>query len=312
MKKKSGGGEGGGANWMDTYGDMVTLLLCFFVLLYSISTVDENKWKAMVQSFNPNATPAETEIKAGNEKGPFADPNEDNAGITDPAEAELKELEEKQEEIADALEQLYQALQQVKEESGVNVEITKGDGFVFISLSDTVFFDGDSSTLREDGAQLLDKIAPMLSAAAPYIDELRIMGHTAQAEDTVANEVEGDRNLSAVRASVVTAYLQQKVPEINPARMVSQGYGQHRPIAENKEGERWKNRRVEMVVTGENVIDKMGDAIEQYEAMRKGETIGQASSSGESSETNSSSASESSSGSQGTSQAESGGESQEG
>ena len=42
IKKKSGGG--GGANWMDTYGDMVTLLLCFFVLLYSMSTISEDKW----------------------------------------------------------------------------------------------------------------------------------------------------------------------------------------------------------------------------------------------------------------------------
>ena len=40
---------------MDTYGDMVTLLLCFFVLLYSISSVDQQKWEIIVQSFNPNA-----------------------------------------------------------------------------------------------------------------------------------------------------------------------------------------------------------------------------------------------------------------
>ncbi len=40
---------------MGTYGDMVTLLLCFFVLLYSISSVDQQKWEIIVKSFNPGA-----------------------------------------------------------------------------------------------------------------------------------------------------------------------------------------------------------------------------------------------------------------
>ena len=53
IKKKSSGG--GGANWMDTYGDMVTLLLCFFVLLYSMSTIDQEKFMLIVQSFNKDA-----------------------------------------------------------------------------------------------------------------------------------------------------------------------------------------------------------------------------------------------------------------
>ena len=54
MKKRQPAAEGG-ANWMDTYGDMVTLLLCFFVLLYSISSVDQQKWEIIVKSFNPGA-----------------------------------------------------------------------------------------------------------------------------------------------------------------------------------------------------------------------------------------------------------------
>ena len=58
MKKKHSGG--GGANWMDTYGDMVTLLLCFFVMLYSMSSMDQQKWMALVESFNPDAQTQQT------------------------------------------------------------------------------------------------------------------------------------------------------------------------------------------------------------------------------------------------------------
>ena len=81
LKKKKGGG--GGANWMDTYGDMVTLLLCFFVLLYSMSTISEDKWKAIVQSFNPKAVVTTTDPSGMG--GPFADPDvgDKNPGLSD-------------------------------------------------------------------------------------------------------------------------------------------------------------------------------------------------------------------------------------
>ena len=59
---------------------MVTLLLCFFVLLYSMSTISEEKWKMLVVSFNPNAAQTITE-NSGND-GPNADPNElDGSGM---------------------------------------------------------------------------------------------------------------------------------------------------------------------------------------------------------------------------------------
>ena len=57
---------------MDTYGDMVTLLLCFFVLLYSMSTISEENWKALVMSFNPLAT--ETLTATPGETGPTQTP----------------------------------------------------------------------------------------------------------------------------------------------------------------------------------------------------------------------------------------------
>ena len=54
----SGGGEG---TWLSTYSDMVTLLLSFFVLLYAISSVDEQKYEKIVKSFNPSIIEDDTE-----------------------------------------------------------------------------------------------------------------------------------------------------------------------------------------------------------------------------------------------------------
>ena len=57
-RKKGGGGEDCGS-WMDTYGDMVTLLLCFFVMLYSMSDLNQQKWELFVKSIFPNAADKE-------------------------------------------------------------------------------------------------------------------------------------------------------------------------------------------------------------------------------------------------------------
>ena len=269
MKKKKGGG--GGANWMDTYGDMVTLLLCFFVLLYSMSTVSEDKWRAIVQSFNPNAIQITTEIEGGAE-GPLADPFDGIGAIDDPQLAP-EDLAEQMEEIQNALDSLYEMLQQYVEanEMGQAMEVTKGDGYIFISFNDSVFFAGDSYVLLDTGKEMLDVVAAALNTAVDYIDEVRIMGHTAQAYADRANNPTVDRFLASNRATVTTVYLQERV-DLSAARLVSVGYGQWRPISPNTDEEhRSLNRRVEIMITGFDLLNQMGDSIQQYEAIRSGE-----------------------------------------
>lgn len=250
MLKKKKRSEGGGANWMDTYGDMVTLLLCFFVLLYSMSTIDEVKYQALVRSFNPDATITPTETTGQN--GFIADP-------------------QNQESIEASIDQLYQELvgYASQQDATKDMTVTRGDGYVFLSMDNTVFFDGDSYNLRPDGALILDGLAAIFGKVGPSIDEIRIMGHTAQATPNDPNDPSVDRFLSSNRSVTVLLYLQTK-NFIDPARLVSMGFGQWRPVSSNSTSqERAKNRRVEFVIAGKNVENTMSDSITQYYSMRQ-------------------------------------------
>lgn len=249
MKKHKGGG---GANWMDTYGDMVTLLLCFFVLLYSMSTINQEKWIQIVQSFNPNAVQDQTQT--GGNTGQLADPTQSDA--QEPTT---------QSQIDTSIEQLYLDLKQyvVQQNAADKISVTKGKGYVFVSFNDSVFFDGDSYVLRQDGKRVLDDVGVMIKKASSSIDELRVLGHTAQADPNTPNNITVDRFLASNRATVALVYLQER-NILHPDKMVSMSYGQWHPIASNAtSAERSKNRRVELVITGKNLSETLGDAVGQ-------------------------------------------------
>lgn len=257
--KKSGGG---GANWMDTYGDMVTLLLCFFVMLYSMSRVDESKWIALVQSFNPDyAVDEPSQIVVPGEIA-----NEPVTGLPSALT---------QDQVEAALEELYVSMSEYAASAGLQdmVSLSKGSGYVFISFDDTIFFDGDSYVLKDGGKAILDQIAVPLAEASESINEIRVLGHTAQASPDRPNYVDVDRFLSSDRATVVTIYLQEK-NIIDPARLVSVGYGQWRPIASNDTAEtRAQNRRVELIISGIQPDSTEGDSLEQYYTIRGEEAV---------------------------------------
>lgn len=259
MKKRKGGG---GANWQDTYGDMVTLLLCFFVLLYSMSTISEENWKALVMSFNPDAVQTPTATSGGS--GPNADPEGDNEG------GDIS-----QEEIDSQIEALYLALKDyvAAQSAEGTISVTKGDGIVYVCFNQSVFFEPDKADLIPNSIEVLDVVSGMLNDAAQAIDEIRIMGHTAQAETNRPNYVEEDRSLSSQRATNVLIYLQENTT-LDPARLISEGYGQWRPIADNTTAEgRRQNRRVEMVISGRNLETELMEGIQHYDTSYTGSTL---------------------------------------
>ena len=256
QKKKAAGG-----NWMDTYGDMVTLLLCFFVLLYSISTVDTVKWKNFVKSLNPDAEDVtqivqDTDIPPGDEDVP---------GNTD----DIPDSE--MERINADFNQLYEMLEKLAIDSDGDIVVTHGIDFVFVMFQDKVFFDGDSHYIRPDGRKVLDRFAKIIDPLSKSIKEMQIMGHTTQALPNKKNPIESDRTLSAMRAAKVTIYLQSK-GIIAASKLVSLGYGQHHPVASfETEPERMKNRRVEIMITKKGGVVKSID--DYYAEVEKAQAI---------------------------------------
>ena len=242
MKKRKSGGGGGGANWMDTFGDLVTLLLCFFVLLYSISTLDQAKWIQVVKSFNPDAKDV-SQIA----EDPNIDANDEVPGGVE----------------ADAFDDLFESLKKAVEEANLTseVELFKGNGYTFITFRDNVFFDGDSSVIKTEGSEILGQFASILSEVSDSVKEIQILGHTTQADPNVPNNPENDRVLSAERAARVAAFIQQRT-QVPPERIVPLGYGQWRPIAPFDTAEnRAKNRRVELLITKSDAVEH---TLEEY------------------------------------------------
>ena len=234
------------SDWMGTYGDMVTLMLCFFVLLYSITSVDQQKWEIIVKSFNPGADAVsqivtDSDLKEG---------DDDVEGHMD------------QPEMVDNFEDLMYTLQEMIQQQNLsdNVTVEGGEGFAFITFQDMVFFDGDSSALKDEGKPILESFGQAMASVADSIQQIQVLGHTSQAAPNIPNEAHTDRLLSAERSAEVVAYLQQ-VSNLDPAKMISSGFGQFRPIAtfDTPEG-RAQNRRVEILITRTGAVEQNLDA----------------------------------------------------
>lgn len=230
--------------WMDTYGDMVTLLLCFFVLMFSISNVDAKKWEVVVKSLNPESVKGIEQTSANVGGG---------GGNTN----------------TDSFDQIYYSMKKYAEDNNLegSIEVKKGKDFTFIVFRNNIFFDGDSYILRPEGKKVLDVLCQAIQPVSSQVGEIRIMGHTNQADPNKPNPIEGDRFLSSNRATEVLVYMQEK-NLIEPKKLISMGYGQHYPIASyTDEADRAQNRRVEMYIANNKAANLTLDQV--YSSMEE-------------------------------------------
>ena len=281
MSKKNRPTDSGG-NWMDTYGDMVTLLLTFFIMLYSMSNLDAQKWSIFVKSIPSIQNQGSENITI-------------NSQMSDTPDVDSKGQEIGQEDLqAEDVNKLYLTIAESLNESGVkDATVIRGDDYTYVSFANSVFFDANSSVLTREGQAVLYTFAKAIAPAAGGIEQVNIMSHTAKVTDNSQinpHTIRKDRILSAMRSAEVCIYLQNQ-NVIKPEKLVDISYGEYRPIADNSTEEgRIKNRRIEFLLLDNGAKERNLD--EYYKEFKSGEyanttvvTVGQSQSSSQDGET---------------------------
>lgn len=236
-----GGGDGGDSRWLTTYGDMVTNLLGFFVILFSFSEINPASFQGLVEGLeavgNSSAQSGQITIDGQVVEAVVANPE----GQT-PEEAAAAELKVSIEGLQETGARVEQALSAAGMGGLVDYKIDHR-GLVLTIGTDAVLFETGSTELSQRGRELLAQIAPVLSRVP---NDIRVEGHT----DNVPLDRAGytNWNLSTDRAVAVLNLLHE-AHGVDPARLVAVGYGEFRPISGNESPEgRAANRRVEIIV----------------------------------------------------------------
>jgi chemotaxis protein MotB len=253
--------EGKKYNFMDTYGDMMTLLMCFFVLLFAMSTVETSKYNAFAEALsnrfgntppaNPSWVPPADTSASGDDYS-----NDEPAGDTQMAPDQTLPAD---------FSQVYEAIEKYIEEHDMAGEVTleKGaNGSVFIRLSQNLLFAGDSSTLNAPASEFLDFLGECFLQVQREIFQVRFLGHTA----SISGSGTDDWFLSSERSGRVSSYFERTVL-FPPYLLQATGYGRHYPIADNSNPASMAlNRRVDIVVIG-NDPDRLLFALAEASAI---------------------------------------------
>lgn len=251
LKNKCPECKKGAPEFMNTYGDMVTLLLCFFVLLFAMSTTDSKKYQGMVES-----------LKGALGVMPGGKTISPEKVITD-SRIQAKGTEFRYRKIAENIqESIEKTVSEMKigdkNELLKNIEVTVTKRGINISLENTILFELGRAEIKPEALGILGAVAVNI---ANIQNEIVIEGHT---DNLPINTIKYPSNweLSTARATNVLRYMLSKEGKLF-GRVAASGYADSKPKAENRsEAGRKLNRRVDIIILkniDENVLEKIGE-----------------------------------------------------
>lgn len=262
-KKRQEEPKKGAPAWQSTFSDLMNLLLCFFVLLFSMSTVDAEKFEMVIASLQSSMSilPAGGSaigdgnmVSAGVNQLEFLDSyyndlaNSQTMNEND-VDGEEKNVSDayKEQELAES-EQMAEEVQNAVNQYGLQdlVEVDFNAEYVRISLSGAILFESGSAEFVSEARPVLDKISKILDNYDKNVIEVE--GHTDNVPIVSPGKYEDNDVLSMYRALNVADYIRD-VSSLNPAHIKSSGRGEYMPVADNSTAEgRALNRRVEIKI----------------------------------------------------------------
>lgn len=230
MRRKNGADEHENLErWLLTYADLITLLLAFFIMMYTFSKQDAQKYNEVTAHLKSIFSGGSGIAKKGNLEGKLPVDLQMQIGSNAMIEERIK-----------------QEFREIADENGLknNITVFTDARGVVVRIMDKAFYDEGKADLKQGAKNALNKIIPIMKGIKNHI---RIEGHT---DDTPISkgEFKSHWELSVRRATEVVRYIVEKGP-IAPDRVSATGYAEYRPIVSNDTAEnKALNRRVEIII----------------------------------------------------------------
>ncbi|MCR4748328.1 MAG: flagellar motor protein MotB [Lachnospiraceae bacterium] len=266
-KRKEDPPPAGAPAWQSTFADLMNLLLCFFVLLFSMSNMDAEKFEALAASFSntfsifsAGGSSFDDGLLISNGMSQLNQLDNYISNVGAAAEeksdsSELQEEEDEEESLSAKLEEeglkeseeMAEKIQEALEEVGKSkeVDVTFTSQYVLMTLKGSVLFDSGKAELKQEAMPTIAQIGVILERYGEY--GIEIEGHTDNVP-MMGGKYENNDVLSSYRALSLFNYLTSNT-NIDPATIKHSGRGEYAPIADNSTPEgRSKNRRIEIKV----------------------------------------------------------------
>ncbi len=226
-RKKQSEGEGGAPGWVVTYGDMMSLLLTFFILIVSFSTISEEDFKKAMGSLEGALSVLPR-----------------NSGVLD---MQMMNRREQQRKMQQAAQKIAEELQIMAQDKQVKVEYDAKGG-IKITFPDSVLFDKGSADLKPESFPIIESVSKILADLTDVFVEIK--GHTDNTPIVNNPRYRDNYDLSYYRSDQVMRKM-IAVSSLSPEMFEITACGPSQPISTNltEEG-RKENRRVEIFVRG--------------------------------------------------------------